>query len=112
MAQDRKKLVIAVFRDRFDSERGFDYLRSRGYTDAEINVLMSDRTRATYYPESQKAEDKHPAGTYAAEGMGVGGAIGTAVGATVAAVLAIGITVTVPITGGGSPYVARPIPAP
>jgi len=110
MAQEKKKLVTAVFRDRFDSERAFDYLRTKGYVDSEINVLMSDKTRATFYPESAK-DDQHPAGTHAAEGMGVGGAIGTAVGATIAAIAAIGTTLAIPWTGGASLFVAGPIVA-
>jgi hypothetical protein len=96
---DKKKIVTAVFRDRFDAERAFDYLHAKGYTDAEINVLMSDRTRSTFYPTSQKEENKHDAGTMATEGMGVGGAIGTAVGATLGAILAIGTTVALPGLG-------------
>jgi len=99
MTQERKKLVTAVFRDRFDAERAFDYLYAKGYTDSEINVLMSDKTRSTFYPASHKDENKHPAGTMATEGMGVGGAIGTAVGATLAAVAAIGTNLILPGLG-------------
>src|SRR5262245_35597107 len=99
MAQNRKKMVTAVFRDRFDAERAFDYLYAKGYTDSEINVLMSDKTRSSFYPMSKKPEDTHDAGTLATEGMGVGGAIGTAVGATLAAVAAIGTTLAIPGLG-------------
>jgi len=106
-----KKLVTAVFRDRYDAERAFDYLHAKGYVDSEINVLMSDRTRATFYPLSNKEEDKHKAGTMATEGMGVGGAIGTAVGATIAAIAAIGSVLAVPLTGGASLVVAGPLAA-
>ncbi len=98
MAQQKnKKMVTGVFRDRYDAERAFDYLHTAGYLDSEINVLMSDRTRASYYPD--KAGEKHEAGTLATEGLGVGGAIGTAVGATLAAVAAIGTTVAIPGLG-------------
>lgn len=109
MAQNKKKIVTAVFRDRYDAERAFDYLHSKGYADSEIHVLMSDRTRSTYYPGKKDEEDRHPAGTMATEGMGVGGAIGTAVGATLAAVAAIGSTVAIPLTGGASLFVAGPL---
>src|SRR5262245_32771819 len=111
MAQEKRKMVTAVFRDRFDAERAFDYLHAKGYTDSEINVLLSDRTRATYYPESKKDEDKHKAGSMATEGMGVGGAIGTAVGAALGAVLTIGTTLAIPLTGGASLLVAGPLAA-
>jgi hypothetical protein len=92
----KKKMVTAVFLDRFDSERAFDYLHGRGYQDNEINVLMSDKTRARYYSNESA---KHPSGTMVEEGMGVGGAIGTAVGATLGAVAAIGTTVAIPGLG-------------
>src|SRR6476620_6707401 len=98
MTQERKKVVTAVFRDRYDAERAFDYLHMLGYTQNEINVLMSDKTRSTFYP-STKEEPKHQAGSKAAEGLGIGGAIGTAVGATLAAVAAIGTSLVLPGLG-------------
>jgi hypothetical protein len=107
----KKTMVTAVFRNRFDSERAFEYLRARGYTDGEINVLMSDRTRSTFYPPANEEEKKHEAHTHAKEGMGIGGAIGTAVGATLAAVAAIGTTLAIPLTGGASLIVAGPLVA-
>ena len=109
MSQDRQKIVTGVFRDRLDAERAFDYLAGKNYTDTEVNVLMSDRTRSSFYPTTKDAP-KHAAGTMAAEGMGVGGAIGTAVGATLAAVLAIGTTVALPVAGAVL-LVAGPIAA-
>jgi hypothetical protein len=95
---EKHKMVTAVFRDRNDSEQAFDYLYHLGYTDREINVLMSDKTRASFYPGTGE-DARHPAGTRAEEGMGLGGAIGTAVGATLAAVAAIGTTIAVPGLG-------------
>src|SRR5262249_26780716 len=97
MAHQNKRMVTGVFRDRYDAERAFDYLHTKGYLDSEINVLMSDRTRAAYYPT--KSGEKQPAGNLATEGMGVGGAIGTAVGATLAAIAAIGTSIAIPGLG-------------
>src|SRR5205085_8632716 len=84
MKRSRKKMVLAVFQNRYDAERAFDFLYTKGYRDNEINVLMTDQTRANFYPDSMRDEDRHEAGTRATEGMGVGGAIGAAVGATLA----------------------------
>jgi len=98
MASDRKKMVTAVFRDRFNAERAFDYLTAKAYTDSEINVLMSDRTRTSFYPMGNENE-RHPATTMATEGMGVGGAIGTAIGATIAAIATMGSSVALPGIG-------------
>ena len=46
MKRSRKKMVLAVFQNRYDAERAFDFLYARGYRDNEINVLMTDQTRA------------------------------------------------------------------
>jgi len=100
MAEKKKqKMVTAVFRDRNDSEQAFDYLYHLGYTDREINVLMSDKTHSTLFGERREERQQHKAGTKAEEGMGIGGAIGTAVGATLAAVAAIGTTIALPGIG-------------
>jgi hypothetical protein len=98
MAEKKQKMVTAVFRDRNDSEQAFDYLYHLGYTDREINVLMSDKTHSTVFGERREGK-KNKAGTKAEEGMGIGGAIGTAVGATLAAVAAIGTTIALPGIG-------------
>jgi hypothetical protein len=98
MTAKKQKMVTAVFRNRNDSEQAFDYLYHLGYSDREINVLMSDKTRATFFPE-RREEPRHQAGTKAEEGMGIGGAIGTAVGATLAAVAAIGTSIAIPGLG-------------
>src|SRR5437763_9383576 len=84
-------------RYRSDPDMPFDYPRARGYSNNEINVLMSDKTRSSFL--STVGEDKHEAGSLAAEGMGIGGAVGTAVGATIAAVAAIGTSVAIPGLG-------------
>jgi hypothetical protein len=94
---DRKKMVTAIFRDPVNAQRAHDALRRRGYTENEINVLMSDKTRSTYFSGKEQGEMK--AGTMATEGMGVGGAIGTAVGATAAAIAAIGSWIALPGLG-------------
>jgi hypothetical protein len=96
----KPKMVTAVFRDRANAQAAYDMLRARGYLDNEINVLMSDKTRSTYFATTEEEKEKHKAGTMATEGMGVGGAIGTAVGATLAAVAAIGSTIVLPVFGG------------
>jgi hypothetical protein len=105
----KQKMVTAVFRDPVNAQRAHDALRRRGYTDAEINVLMSDKTRSTYFSGQEPGSIK--AGSKAAAGMGVGGAIGTAVGATLAALVAIGTTLAIPLTGGASLIVAGPLAA-
>jgi hypothetical protein len=100
----KQKMVTAVFRDRVDSQNAYEWLRNRGYTPQEINVMMSESTRSAYVVEDER-EERNAARTEAAEGVGVGGAIGTALGATLGAVLAVGTMVAIP----GFGLVAGPI---
>jgi hypothetical protein len=94
----KKKMVTGLFRDRVYAQNVYEWLHNRGYTPAEINVLMAEGTRSTYLADKELVAPV-PAGSAAAEGVGVGGAIGTAVGATLAALLAIGSSVVIPGLG-------------
>jgi len=106
MTAKKEKMVTAVFRDRVDSQNTYEWLRNRGYTPQEINVMMSESTRA-YYLSSEEKEGKRHAGSEMTAGVGVGGAIGTAVGATLGAVLAIGTSLVIP----GFMVIAGPLAA-
>lgn len=95
---ERQKMVTAVFRNREDAESAFDALMASGYADNEVDVMMSEKTRSTYYSQSDEP-GKHQVGSKFTEGMGVGGAVGTAVGAALGAVVAIGTAVALPGLG-------------
>jgi hypothetical protein len=99
-------MVAAVFRDHADGQAVYNWLTSQGYASPEINVLMSEGTKAAYY--SHEEDERVEASSYAAEGMATGGAIGTAVGAAAAAFAAIGTSLVVP---GLGLVVAGPIAA-
>jgi len=113
------EMVTAVFRNKLDADRAYNALIQRGYTDGEINVLMSDQTRASFYggpagaaaccggatathhAHDDRREERHEAGTLAVEGMGVGGAIaaalagggaGAATGGIIGALTGLGFT--------------------
>src|SRR5207247_8972840 len=101
----KKKMLTAVFPNRFNAEHAYEVLRRRGYADSEINILMSEHTRVTYY--SRREEGKMSAGSKAGAGAAVGGAVGTALGAGRAALLAVGTTVAIPGVG----IIAGPIAA-
>ena len=97
MANNTKQPVIsAVFQDRYDAIEAHSFIKSLGYADSEINVLMSDSTRKKF---EEDKDTRHAAGTMGLEGVATGGMIGTAVGATAAAIAAIGTTVLVPGLG-------------
>jgi hypothetical protein len=100
---DKKKMLVAVFRDRVNAQTAYDRLINRGYTNSEINVLMSDTTRAKY--QAERHEGKHDAGTHVAEGAATGGVVGTAVGATIAALMAAGSAIMIPGVG----WIAGPV---
>jgi len=97
-AKPKGKMLTAVFRDPAMASEAYDWLRERGYTSDELNVLMSDQTR-TRFGRGENAERRIKAGNMAGEGMAAGGAVGTAVGATLGAIAAIGTSIALPGLG-------------
>jgi len=93
----KSRLATGLFTDRESAERAYDDLSSRGYSDKDINVVMSDDTRVKYFDDSSGRQTE--LGNKAAKGAGVGGAIGgTAVGIA-AAVAAAGASIAIPGLG-------------
>src|ERR687893_3251664 len=103
-ATGRSRMVTGLFRDRESAERAYSSVTTRGYSNDDINVLMSDETRKKHFVDGRETE----LGNKALEGAGTGAAIGGTVGATLAAIAAIGTTLALP---GLRLLVARPIPA-
>lgn len=93
----RSRMMTGLFRDKESAERAYGSLTSRGYTNDDINVLMSEDTRNRYYPPNAPVETE--LGNKALEGAGTGAAIGGVVGATLAAIAAIGTSVLLPGLG-------------
>jgi len=106
--------LTGSFRDYNSAERAYNRLRERGYTDDEINIIMSDKTREKYFEKGRKhgdreddrdfekkreKADKDAFGTKAMEGAGKGGAIGGAVGAAAGIIAAIGTSLVIPGLG-------------
>jgi hypothetical protein len=95
-------MVTSSFKDRDSAEHAFAELQSRGYTDDEIHVVMSDDTRKRLFTpaevkDSKMIEQEHGHQTLA--GAGVGGAVGGAVGATILALITAGAALTIPGIG-------------
>jgi hypothetical protein len=80
-----------MFRDRDAAERAYECLRSRGYTDREVGLLMSDETRTRYFPKEDPKRTE--LGTKAAEGAGIGAVAGGGLGALLLGLAAVGIAV-------------------
>jgi len=88
-------MITGLFTDKESSESAYKSLRDRGYTDDEINVVMSDETRKKYYANDADSE----LCSKAAEGTGVGGLIGGTLGAIIAGVAAVGTNLVLPGLG-------------
>jgi hypothetical protein len=93
----KEKMLTAVIRDRAVASQTYDWLQQRGYSTSDINILMSEQSRAAF--SEKGTEGKIKSGDKSVEGVAAGGAIGTAVGATIGAILAIGTSVVVPGLG-------------
>ncbi len=89
-------MLTGLFSDKDSSEKAYRSLIDRGYTEQEINVIMSDETRKNNYggdaPETEL-------GNKALEGTGVGSAIGGTLGAIIGGVAAIGTNLVLPGLG-------------
>lgn len=93
--QTENQYLTGMFRDREGTEQAYASLRNKGYSEDEIDVLMSDETRDKYYKNGVETE----LGTKALEGTGAGAAIGGTLGAIIAGVAAIGTNLVLPGLG-------------
>lgn len=93
-SEDRSMLT-GMFRDKDSTEGAYRSLRERGYTDDEINVMMSDETRDKHFSSG----DTELEGNKALEGTGAGAAIGGTLGAIIGGIAAIGTNVLIPGLG-------------
>ena len=93
---DDGRLVTGLFPDRASAEAAYGSLTSRGYTDKDVNLVMSDETRSRHFVN---AGTETELGNKAAEGAGIGGAIGGTIGAIAAAVAAVGTSLALPGLG-------------
>lgn len=87
--------MTGSFSDRDSAERAYGSLRDRGYSEDDVNVLMSDEARRRHFSDNVETE----LGSKALEGAGVGGAIGGTLGAIVGGIAAIGTSVLLPGLG-------------
>lgn len=90
-------ILTGMFRDRDSTENAYRSLRDRGYTDDDINVMMSDETRDKYWKNDDVADSE--LGNKALEGTGIGSAVGGTLGAIIGGVAAIGTNLVLPGVG-------------
>jgi hypothetical protein len=91
-------LVTASFNDPDDARRAYKAVTNRaGYSDDDVNVLMSDTTRNRHFEEAVGRDQSE--GNKAAEGSGVGAATGGTIGGIAGALLTAGGTIALPGIG-------------
>ncbi|MEO8666475.1 MAG: hypothetical protein ABI462_13370 [Ignavibacteria bacterium] len=83
-----------MFNDRESTEHAYNSLRERGYTDEDINMIMSDETRKKYFKDGDTE-----VGTKAMEDAGKGAAIGGTIGAIAGVIAALGTSLLIPGLG-------------
>ncbi len=98
------RILTGMFNDRESAERAYNSALSRGYTKDDVNLMMSDKTRDTWFADG----DDSAMGSKALEGAGTGSAIGGTLGAIIAGIAAIGTSIVLP---GLGLIVAGPIAA-
>lgn len=91
-----QRMLTGMFRDRESAESAYNSLHSRGYSQDDINLMMSDETRKKHFENSDHDTDL---GNKALEGAGTGSAIGGTAGAVIGAIAAIGTAVAIPGLG-------------
>lgn len=90
------EVVTGVFWDREAAERAYQALRSRGYSEADVNLMMSAATRERFFGDEAPAGAE--LGNKALEGAGVGAGVGAVTGGLIAALTAAA-TVALPGLG-------------
>lgn len=93
----RERMLMGMFPDRESTEKAYHLLREKGYTEDEINLLMSDDTRKKHFTDRKGEETE--IGTKAAEDAGKGAAVGGVVGAIAGVIAAIGTSILIPGLG-------------
>lgn len=94
----QNSMLTGMFRDRESAERAYNSAIDRGYTKDDVNLLMSDKTRDTWYSDDENYSDEE-LGSKALEGAGAGSAIGGTLGAIIGGIAAIGTNVLIPGLG-------------
>ncbi len=79
-----RRMLTGMFNDPESTENAYRNLKDRGYTDEDINLMMSDETRKKYYSKGETE-----IGTKAMEGAGTGSAIGGTIGAIAGVIAAL-----------------------
>lgn len=95
--QEQNRMLTGLFNDRESTDKAYTSLKNRGYSDEDINLMMSDKTRDTWFADNDEKDTE--LGSKALEGAGAGSAIGGTIGAIIGGIAAIGTSVVLPGLG-------------
>ena len=93
--EGQNQMLTGLFRDRESAESAYNSAKSRGYTDDDVNLMMTDKTRDSWFDGNADTA----LGSKALEGAGAGSAIGGTLGAVIGGIAAIGTNVLLPGLG-------------
>ncbi len=96
--QADNRVLTGMFNDRESAEKAYNSAIDRGYTKDDVNVMMSDQTRSSWFGDDATDADTE-LGSKALEGAGAGSAIGGTLGAIIGGIAAIGTSVLLPGLG-------------
>lgn len=94
--QSQNRVLTGMFNDRTSAEKAYNSAISRGYSKDDVNLMMTDKTRDTWF-DGDDADTG--LGSKALEGAGTGSAIGGTLGAIIGGIAAIGTSVLLPGVG-------------
>lgn len=93
----KENLLTGLFKQRSSAVRAYNRLYERGFSEDEINIMMTDETRKRYF--DKKKDEATKFGNKAMEGAAAGSAIGGTIGATVGIIAALGSGIIIPDLG-------------
>ena len=97
LEQNSAHLISALFNDYHKAEDAIEEAIELGYSEKEINIVMSDETKKKYALHEDKIEGEPSDMTV--RGAGVGGSVGVTTGALIGALIAVGSIFALPGVG-------------
>jgi hypothetical protein len=92
----RNERIDRIFNSAEEANKYYDFLMKSGYSTEDITVIMSEKTKESFYATNEHISNS---GEEALKGAGTGGAIGGTAGAIAGALLAIGSAIVIPGLG-------------
>src|SRR5262249_46343337 len=91
------KSLIGIFNDRPSAEAAYVLLKDMGYTEDDINILLSDEARLRYFPAPRL--EAEVVGISLHEGPGIGAAVGAGAGLIFGAMIGAAASLAFPGIG-------------